>query len=308
MKFYNPYLTPGETGISSVTDYFEARSWFEKLQPQKDALRLEIRQRKSEGKETDELYKKLDLLKEEDAKAFSEYLRRQPYVVVSRCPYCDTLIWQCVGVFSLINEFWFNESSDGRSSVLQESRRCPHLFCVDGALNLNEHQPAEAHPPVTKVTNDRIWMGAEVPFVKPRVLNLPTMVAVIHSFPVAEKYTAYPVVYFAEQQPKLSEFCMGWGKTEYVGHTGQHGPGGGAVVMIGKRSDSQEYELENWVRQGKLFWLGLEDEDYPLIRGPVEAFPYNNLSGRRHPYYIKEGQVYDLPDPVQSEPEIDMEY
>lgn len=307
MKFYSPYLASDEAIITSVDEYFEARSRFEKLKSQREVLNSEITQRKSEGKEIDKLRHEISSLKLKEDQARIEYQRRLPYVMVSRCPYCNAVIWQRVGIFSLNDEFWYSESSGGRETVLPEAR-CPHLFCVDGALNLNGHQPIEANRPITEVINDKLWMAAEVPFVKPRVLNLPTMTAVIHKFPVAEKYTAYPVVYFAEYQPKPIEFCIGWADTEYIGHSGQFGPGGGVVVIIGKRQDFQDYELEKWVKQGKLFWLGSEDEDYPLLHGPIGAFPYNNMSGRRHPYYIKEGQVYDLPDPVESEPEIRAEY
>jgi hypothetical protein len=98
------------------------------------------------------------------------FRKRLPYVLVSRCPYCDAPVWEQVGVFSLADPYWFNSGGSGRVGSEELGTLCPHLFCVDGALNLNGHQPTEAVHGAAKIT-----MAAEVPFVKPRVLNLPTM-------------------------------------------------------------------------------------------------------------------------------------
>jgi hypothetical protein len=302
-------LTEGDKPIASVEAYLEARGQSDDLSRQAHALQLEIKRQREAGQEPNpQLFKELNILWSQEDQVRYAFWGRQPDVLISRCPYCETLIWMRVGIFSLMDEFWYRTESDGREEVSKDSR-CPHLFCVDGALNLNGYQPIEAERPITVVTNDTIWMAAEIPFVKPRVLNLPTMVAVIHSFPVAEKYTAYPIVYFTEQQPSQYEFCIAWARTEYVDHTGETGPGGGQVVMIGKRSDAQDYELEKWVEQGKLFWLDPEDEEHPLMRGSVTAFLYGNISGRKHPYTIKNGRARNLRNrTTDSQPRVRMEY
>lgn len=310
MKLDFPDLLPGEEPISSIAQYLEMRNRYDQLHLQADNLRVRIKREENQGikdEELDVLLERLTSLEEEEDELMYEMARRLPSVMISRCPYCQISVWMGVGIFSLRDEFWYHTYSNGKEEVSEDSL-CPHLFCVDGALNLNGHQPNEAVVPATIVTNDRITMAAEVLFVKPRLLKLPGMVAVIHSFPIAGKYTAYPVVYFAEQQPNHTEFGIGWARIEHVDSAGIRGPGGGSVVITGRRSDKQDYELEKWVERDKLFWLGPEQEDCPLVHNPVSAFPYSNLPGRRHPYYIKEGQVYDLPDPVESEPEIRGEY
>lgn len=222
-----------------------------------------------------------------------------PYVFVSRCPFCGTLVWEQVGVFSLQDASWFNDESSGHVGPEELGQLCPHLFCLDGALNLNGRQPAEA------VRYDRkITMAAEAPFVKPRVLNLPTMVAVIHSLPIAERYTAYTITYFCEQHPEQDAFCIPWHGVEYFDDD-QSLPGGN---YMGRRSDIQDYDLDKWIEQGQLFWLDPEDEEHPVVQGAVEAFPYRNIAGRRHPYTIKNGKVRDLKDPVETKPKIRTEY
>jgi hypothetical protein len=307
MRLYFPDLRSGEKPIASTADYLEAQRWCDELAKQERSLRLEMKRQRDMGNGPDpKLMERLRLLGSKADQAMYEFGGRQPYVLVSRCPYCEKPIWMKVGIFSLADQFWYREDSDGREEVADESL-CPHLFCVDGALNLNGHQPSEARRPMTAISDpDEIRMAAEVPFVKLRVLNLPTMVAVIHSFRIAERYTAYPVVYFTEQQPEQTEYCIGWARTEYFDHV-RHSEGKPAgATFIGKRSDAQDYELEKWVRKGKLFWLDPEDEDPPLARGPVEAFPYSHVAGRRHPYLIRDGRVHDLRNPVQGRAEYDI--
>lgn len=291
MRLHFPYLLPGEQPITTVAEYLKTRQWYEELEHRVHNL-LD----KSEEL-SPHLLEQLHLLKAQAEGVMYEFLRRQPFVLGSRCPYCGVAMWMNVGIFSLVDEFWYHEGSNGRDEVLKESR-CPHLFCVDGALSLNGYQPSETLDMIKKATNSGgITMASEVPFVKPRVLNLPTILAVVHSFPVAERYTAYPIVYFAEQQPDQMDFCIGWARIEYIDREKQTGG-----TFIGKRSDVQDYDLLKWVRQGKLFWLDPTDEEHPLVRGPAEAFPYGNVPGRRYPYTIKDGQVRDLPIPTESGP------
>lgn len=293
MKLDYQDLLPDENPITSVAEYLVARQRYDELSVRLRALQLEMKKYRDEGEEPPrELFDEFDRLGQQENQAMYGFLRRKPLVLVSRCPYCMRAILVKVGVFSLLDRFWYHVYSDGREEVSEDSL-CKHLFCLDGALNLSGHQPAEAIAPIT-VSNNTIWMAAEVPFVKPRVLNLPTVVAVIHSFPVADKYTAYPIVYFAEKQPSQEEFCIGWARQEYVDHLEGDKP----IIFVGRRTDAQDYELGKWVEQGKLLWLDPTDDEHPLVRGPVGAFPYGNLPGRRNPYTIKDGKVRNLRNPT----------
>jgi hypothetical protein len=235
--------------------------------------------------------------------------KRLPVVMISICPYCQQEVWTRVGIYSLTSSQWYLGNGDGCSRVVKGTA-CEHLFCIDGALNLNGHQPIEAHAPVTTVTNRSIYMAAGVPFVKPRVLNLPTMLAVIHSFPVAEKYTAYPVVYFAQEMPSQDDFCIPWACTEYVDfhHKSNRqlkSKDHPKVVMIAKRSDVQDYDLQKWVDKKKLFWVDPITENGLLTK---KEFPYASEVGKRHPYCIRDGVLTDLPNPVAREPEVRLEW
>lgn len=224
----------------------------------------------------------------------SELRRRTPWVLVARCPICDTAIWMQAGIYSLQDGFWFGAYGSGRDEVWKGSV-CKHLFCVDGALHLNGHIPTEARP----WHDDRnaqmalwhyIWMAAEVPFVLPRLLALPTMKAVMCEIPVCDgKYTAYPIAYFAEKKPEPKDFCIPWARKKYLDTSGGYS-------VLGERSDAQDFDLEKWVEQGSLFWLDTTHEDYPVAAAHPSAFPYKRMDGRKHPYIIREGQIQDLPE------------
>lgn len=240
-----------------------------------------------------------ELLRQITAFEFN-FRSRLPYVLVSRCPFCATPVWELVGIFSLQDPAWFCAEGSGRDGPEELGTLCPHLFCVDGALNLNGQQPTEAVYADRKIT-----MAAEVPFVKPRVLNLPTMVAVVHSLPVADRYTAYPITYFCEQQPEQKAFCIPWSRVAYFDSEWTFPE----ATYTGRRSDIQDYDLAPWIERGQLFWLGPDEEDCPVVRGPVEAFPYHDLPGRRQPYYInKQGRILDRKPPTGGRPRISREF
>jgi len=221
-----------------------------------------------------------------------------PHVLVAKCPFTQIDIWYKTGLFSLRDAFWYSQYNSGR--IVAPESESPHLFCIDGALSLNGHQPTETQN--VQFVRKQITMAAEVPFIKPRVLSIPTMLAVIHSFPIAEKYTAYTTTYFAKELPKQDDFCVPWAKEMYVDFWDKSRE----VTYTGKREDAQEYDLIPWLAQKKIMWLDPETEAR-LLNIDDAPFPYQNVPGRKHPYIIENGQVIDLPNPIQGEPEIHLE-
>ncbi len=282
MRFFAPHVQAGETAVTTSAEYDELFRQYQQAYtdwlacfPNKPGLKEAT---------------------EHKAKINAEFReRRLPYVLIAICPFCHQEIWQKAMVFSFKDDFWYRTYSDGKD--VHNDSLCPHLFCVDGALHLNGHIPTEVtgavYSPISH--NYAIHMAAEVPFVKPRLLEIATMVAVMHSLPVADKYTAYPIVYFAEKQPPLSEsFCIPWGCVEQVEHAEYY-------VTTRRRQDYQVYELDKWVEQGKLLWVDPENET-ELLSAPTHVFPYGAVNGRDHPYIIEDGVIKDLPDPIETPP------
>jgi hypothetical protein len=115
-----------------------------------------------------------------------QYFTQLPRYVFGRCPVCNLPLEQVFDPWGL-DGFWWQESLSGDCP---KPAACEHFRVLTGALNLNGKLPqggeAESHP------------GPEVPFLVPKVLELPTMVAVISSLPMENGYSAYPISYFSQ--------------------------------------------------------------------------------------------------------------
>ncbi len=308
MKLKYPYLPANMEPIDSIEKYLEAQNRFHEASNQWKQLNDQLLEMQLD-KKVPQLVQEAERLSYLSDQLLYNNAKRTPVVMVSICPYCGQEVWAKIGVYSLTSNFWYLQDNGGHSGVTKETV-CKHFFCMDGALNLNGIEPTEAYAPVEAVSNQTIRMAAEVPFVKPRILNLPTILAVIHSFPIAENYTAYPIVYFAQEMPPQESFCIGWARSQYVdfhhkSNRQLQSKDHPKVVMIAKRNDVQEYELQKWVSKGKLIWVDPLTEDRLIIEG---EFPYANEVGKRHPYLIHEGSVTDLPNPAETKPEIRLEW
>ncbi len=203
------------------------------------------------------------------------------------------------GVFTLDANFWLLDY-DSAKNVSPESI-CPHLFALDGALNLQNNPP----PPKLngfKMMRFKITMAAEVPFVKPRILNKDGVIAVIHSVSNAGKYIGYSVSYFTKEKIPQSDFCIGWARQEYVDHL----DGISNATFSGKRSDKQDYDLIPWIKKEKLLWLEENAGNISLSK-EEENFSYSNIQGRKHPYVIENGIITDLSDPKEEPPKTEIE-
>ncbi len=254
-------------------DYLESKKHYEELHCQW------LKRPDRYSQETEQLKRQVD---EANAKVFN------PWILVSRCPYCQKPTEQLATIVDLGRRVWYQQYEHGG-----DIRGCRHLFCLDGALHLNGHQPPyiKYRAPDANLYPNRINMAAEVPFIKPRVLNMPTMVAVIHSLLVEERYTAYWTAYFTQEQPSPERFCVGFarvGVEEII-------PNGIDDLCIHKvRREQQEYDLREWIEQEKVFWIDPDDEKNSIVQGKVEDFPYHNIPGRKHPYTIEKGEVKDI--------------
>jgi hypothetical protein len=69
-----------------------------------------------------------------------------------------------------------------------------------------------------------------------------------------------------------------------------------SLLTFPPRSDYEDwYDLEKWVKAGKLSWIEPENPEMELVSGPPEAFPYKNLEGRKRPYKVgyRDGRVFE---------------
>lgn len=153
----------------------------------------------------------------------------------------------------------------------------------------NGHSPDETNI----VPHVNPLVGPDVPFVIPRLMNMKNMVAVIHSLTVRERYTAYPIGYFANPRPPQWQNTQPWTCTTF-------GPRGLKGVGWSIRNDAYDYELGPYITAGKVRWLDPDDPEHPVRQGRPADCPYYNLPGLRLPKMISWGKVYtyDNPDGV----------
>ena len=224
-------------------------------------------------------------LKAECEAPLQEYYDRLPRMTLSRCPYCKELLKHVFDPWG-VDGLWWQESE---ATSCDEPETCPHFAVLLGAVNLNGLEPKggshgrEAH------------VGPEVPYVIPRVLDLPTMVAVISSLRMANGYTAYPIAYISDVAPPPGSLTQSWTRTTYSFRdaAGRH-----AWTV---KTDPWDFELLRWVAKGKVRWIERSDPQFVLSEEGVTAFPYDNLLGRRERVIIEGNKLRTLPPPAGEE-------
>lgn len=213
----------------------------------------------------------------------SQYFEQLPHYVFGRCPICNVPLENVFDPWGL-DGFWWQERSSGRCP---KPSACEHFRVLTGALNLNEKPPhggeKESYP------------GPEVPYIIPKVLELPTMIAVISSIPMKNGYMAYPTSYFSLEKPLTLELANPWTKTS-CGYT--H-PDGRPVFAI--MTDPWDFELKPWIEGGRIQWIEANDPKNILKSAPSNQCPYVNLKGLRLQQIIQKDKRITKPPPNNEE-------
>jgi hypothetical protein len=209
-------------------------------------------------------------------------LQHMPSYLIARCPLCGATYSAQLNTYSL--KYWPRPTITYGSTIFDERGQevnCSHFVVVHHFINLNGVMPTEL---------DRKTLDCEVPYLLS--VFLPDDIesyAVMHALPICRveedrfvpRYSVYMITYYSEEPSVLikrrweiaSGGCMFWGRG-----------------LIAKES----WDLAKWVRAGKLQWLDPEEPDLPLRAGPVEAFPYVDIQGRRdQPNFYRNGKWED---------------
>jgi hypothetical protein len=209
-----------------------------------------------------------------------EYFAQLPRYVFGRCPVCNALLEQVFDPWGL-DGFWWQETSSG---WCPKPSACEHFRVLTGALNLNGKPPlggeAESHP------------GPEVPYVIPKALSMPTMIAVISSISMKNGYAAYPISYFSPEKPPTAALANPWTKTScnFIN------PKTGRPAFTIK-TDPWDFELMPWIEKGKVHWIEAGDPQNMLKSAPANQCPYVNLKGLRLQQTIKNDKCFTKPPP-----------
>ncbi len=215
------------------------------------------------------------------------YRSKLPTCLLARCPICNGQVTEPVDTFSLSGTGWWISESRGfgwlgrahryvtdLSTPLGGERfrepsyeaECQHVRAVCYGVNLNNIIPDDIKP------IGWVIVGSEKPGVLVPFMEQEGSFAVIHTLPVGRlddvewqpHYTAYFVTY-CNADPDA-----------YLKSLAPRDPYDYAFLWP---YDWMDYDLEGWVKAGKLFWLGLEADGRPLRQEPVDAFPHSAMDG-----------------------------
>lgn len=205
------------------------------------------------------------------------YYRILPPVLLSRCPFDDAPLHRTFDPYGLDGPWWRSEASPG------EPETCRHFCGLVGALDFAGQPPLggdfQAH------------VGPQVPFVIPRLLELPGMIAVLSCVRMENGYQAFPVGYFAAQRPPPQELTAGWARTQHLYST-QLGE-----VRWRMANELYDFDLEPWFRSGKLRWATSESLLLMNVSANPKDCPYLDLPGERRPTVVKGDRAWTEPMP-----------
>jgi hypothetical protein len=216
-----------------------------------------------------------------------EYADRLPRVVVSACPFTGAPLMRSIDPFGLDGPWWQKD----RTFTPAEPAAPPTFRVLLGALDLRGREPAEA--------GELVIPGPGAPFVVPRLLELPEMVAVVSRLELANGDLGYPIAYFSTEEMDPTELHQEWTRAE-LWYSSSDGDEGWMVM-----NDPWDFDLAPWIERGKLRWLRSGDESHRVI-GPAsgERCPFLDLPGDRLPQFVADGtrELGELPDGVPPQP------
>jgi hypothetical protein len=196
-----------------------------------------------------------------------DYLAALPRTSMSQCPFCGESLVRTFDPYGLDGSWWRS------SAEPEEPQACRHFCVLRGALHF-DGQPAkggdfEAH------------VGPQAPYVIPRIMELPQVIAVISRIRMANGYLAYPIAYFAERKPPPQDLTCGWPRTNYVYQT-QLGE-----VRWRIPNDPWDFDLRPWLEKGKLRWCMSDTQTFVLSSDPAGTCPFVDLPGEHRAALVK---------------------
>ena len=239
----------------------------------------ELKQKAAKGAS----YEALEGIRQELRRSKEAYFDVLPRVPLSRCPHTNELLVRAfdpVGVDGL----WWQE---GQLIEFDEPAPPPTFQVLLGALNMNG-KPPQGGP-------SEALVGPEVPYVIPRILEMPEMMAVVSEVRMANDYIAYPIAYFSTESPPPGSLTQSWRESQYSFQT----PAGTPAWTV--KTDPWDFDLERWVEVRKLQWVDPGDEDMQVRSGSWAEYPFRAVTGRREQQIIEGSDVWTEPPPSGEE-------
>jgi hypothetical protein len=224
---------------------------------------------------------------EEDDPEVREYWSALPEYLIARCPICGEPDFERMDTHCLENG-WLIDSGESIFGGEYQMGGCEHRVAAQGFIHLNDVIPLEL-----KYYRSQ----SEVPYVMPIFLpNEPQSYTVMHSLPICRseegkfvpRYTIFMLTYYSKDPSVLLK------RRAQDAERGKSDPDFRLSLMYRwyeAMSFREAWDLPLWVTRGKLWWLDLDRDDLPLKSGPVSAFPYGNVRGRRYGFIYRNGEL-----------------
>ena len=231
------------------------------------------------GAEISELERQLTGMDKEIQELLGRYLEGIPVRDLSRCPFTGEKVSLAIDDLGL-DGLWWNYDAPKRP----ENELPATYFALDGALKLGgkpEKAPFLCCP------------GPDVPFVLPRLLAYTQVKAVISTIQIGP-HTAYPIIYYADPMLYGEKRVNDWGTQRYW-ETGSIIPElwtSGQYVSLIPAASEYDFDLEPWIKAGKLLWIAPGDPGLTL-HGHISRCPYLDLPGSRRLKFIRDGKVWE---------------
>ena len=213
-------------------------------------------------------------------KLSAAYFAGLPRIPLSKCPHTGQPLVKAFDPWG-VDGFWWQEGEAGSCS---EPPAPPTFAVLTGALNL------AGKPPLGGKTADA-HVGPPMPFVIPRILDMPDMIAVISCLSMACGYKAYPIAYFTTTKPAPGTLTSTWRRTSYgwVDETGD--------PATSYPTDPWDFELGPWIDRGKVQWIAPDDSTLQLQSGTAAKCPYVGMEGRHMRQIIRADKLKLEPPP-----------
>ena len=186
-------------------------------------------------------------------------------LTLGRCPFCGAAYVSPFDPWGF-DGFWWIPS---QRYALAKPQHCEHFRVLRGAVHTLD-KPIVGCPEASQ-------LGPDTPYIIPRILNLPTMLAVVHSLEMVPGFQAYPISYFSEVLPPNGSLTQHWTES---GYSYVHASGRGVWTY---KTDPWDFELRPWINQGLVRWTIPANPEALLAPISNEGFPYSNPNAVRKP-------------------------
>lgn len=201
------------------------------------------------------------------------YREGTPFVELSRCPISGEVLSRSLDTCGLDGLWWNN-----RNPIRPRERPSKTLFAFTGAMKLDEE---------LEFTSFLVKPGPGVPFVIPKLLSHKDVQAVLSSVSVG-RHVGFVIAYFADPFREDVQRANDWGREQYEIARGDGQIGWDKSDEI---EDDYDFDLAQWIEQGKLHWISPGDSELNLRSG-VKDCPYIGIEGIREIQRVKEGELW----------------